>query len=346
MLLPIGASELPSSTGFDWQELPLTRKMIIDTDTAADDAVALVMALRHPDIEVVAITLVAGNVSLQQVSKNARYTMELCDRQVPVYEGAEKPLQRKAYRASFYHGDDGMGNMHYPDPKQPPETQHAVDAVIEHITANPGIILVTLGPLTNIAMALEKAPEIVNNISRCVVMGGVACSIGNITPAAEYNVWCDPEAARICFHSGMPIEMVGWELCRGEARITTEEMQYFKQEINTPLAHFAMDCNRSGYAVNSRRRGEEGITLPDPVAMAIAIDPDICMRKNRHYVEIECQGEFTRGMTVIDQLEVVNSGGENVSMWQPLVDRGEPNVMVCWAIDIPRWKALLQASVQ
>ncbi len=323
----------------------MAKKIIIDTDTAADDAVALLMALRHPGIDVVAISIVAGNVGLDQASKNARYTVELCGHQTPVYEGASKPLIREPSLADFYHGDDGMGNMHYPDPISPPMPGHAVDALIEHITANPGVVLVTLGPMTNIALAVSKAPEIINNISRCVVMGGTACSIGNITPAAEFNIWCDPEAARICFHSGLPIEMVGWELCRFDARITTKEMQHFKNHIDTELSHFVIDCNRRGYEINSQRRGEEGITLPDPVAMAIAIDPEICTEKGRHYVDIECQSELTRGMTVVDQLDVVNSGGENLHTWQQLLKRGNPNVTVCWAIDVPRWKALLETSV-
>lgn len=323
----------------------MAKKIIIDTDTAADDAVALLMALRHPDIDVVAISIVAGNVGLDQASKNARYTVELCGQQTPVYEGAARPLIREPSLADFYHGEDGMGNMHYPDPINPPIPGHAVDALIDHIKANPGVVLVTLGPMTNIALAVSKAPEIINNISRCVVMGGTACSIGNITPAAEFNIWCDPEAARICFHSGLPIEMVGWELCRFDARITTEEMHHFKKNINTELAHFVVDCNRRGYEINSQRRGEEGITLPDPVAMAIAIDPEICTKKSRHYVDIECQSELTRGMTVVDQLDVVDSGGENTHAWQPLVKQGSSNVTVCWTIDIPRWKALLETSI-
>lgn len=323
----------------------MVRKMIIDTDTASDDAVAIMMALVHPDIDVLLITTVAGNVALPQASINARYTVELCGHNTPVYEGAEKPLQREAYSSDFFHGEDGMGNMHYPAPTQAAAKGHAVDALIEGIRANPGVILVTLGPMTNIALAVQKAPDIADHVSRCVVMGGVACTVGNITPAAEYNIWCDPEAARICFHSGLPIEMVGWELCRGEANLVAAEIDHLKKSIATPLAHFAMDCNRVGFQVNCDWLGEPGLALPDPVAMAVAIDPSICTKKSQHYVDVECAGELTRGMTVVDQLNITATGDDHVSMWRPLVERGEPNVTVCWTLDAARWKALLESSV-
>ncbi|MCK5922678.1 MAG: nucleoside hydrolase, partial [Methylococcales bacterium] len=280
------------------------QKMIIDTDTASDDAVALVMALQMPDVEVVAITIVAGNVGVPQASINARYTVELCGKNVPVYEGATKPLVREYYHAKWFHGEDGMGNQHYPAPKTAPAEGHAVDVLIETIKANPGIVLVTLGPMTNVALAVSAAPEIVKNVSRCVVMGGAACTIGNVTPAAEYNIWCDPEAARICFRSGLPIEMVGWELCRGEANLFEPEMRHYKEVIDTPLSHFVVDCNADALKANQERFEGAGIGLPDPVAMAIALDPAVCARQSKHYVEVECDGTFTRGMTVVDQLDV------------------------------------------
>ncbi len=319
----------------------MTRKMVIDTDTASDDAVALMMAMQTPDIEVLAITMVAGNMPVEQGSLNARYTVELCGKQIPVYVGADRPLTREVYRAYFFHGDDGMGNMHYPPPKTPVAEGHAVDALIDTIRANPGILLVTLGPMTNVALAVSKAPEIVANVSRCVVMGGAANVVGNITPAAEYNIWCDPEAARICFRSGLPIEMVGWELCRGEANLSDEDIRYAREVIDTPLSRFAMDCNYSALKASREWLGDPGLGLPDPVAMSIAIDPTICTRASKHYVEIECDGEFTRGMTVVDQCNVTPYPTENVRMWQPVVSRGAPHVTVCREIDVARWKALL-----
>jgi len=324
-------------------------RMLIDTDTASDDAVALIMALEHPDIDVLAITTVAGNVSLAQAGINARYTVELCGHDTPVYAGVDRPLLRDPVRAEFFHGSDGMSDMHNPPPQRPVQPQHAVTAIIDTLRANPDIVLVTLGPMTNIAMAISQAPDIVANVSRCVVMGGVACTVGNITPAAEYNIWCDPEAARVCFHSGLPIEMVGWENCRGEANLTAAELAQLRRDIDTAKTRFALDCNRIGYQVNCEWLGEPGLALPDPVAMAVAIDPGICTRRSRHYVDIECQGELTRGMTVVDQLDVVTQAvrdgsleaQENLAAWRPLAARGTANAEICWQIDARRWKDLL-----
>lgn len=317
------------------------RSMIIDTDTASDDAVALLMALRHPDIDVKAITIVAGNVPLKQASINARYTVELCGKETPVYEGVSKPLIREYYDAQFFHGPDGMGGMFYPAPKRPAQPGHAVDALVETIKANPGIILVTLGPLTNVALAVARAPEIVANVSRCVVMGGAANVVGNITPAAEYNIWCDPEAARAVFRSGLPVEMVGWELCRGDANLFDADIDYCKHQLDTVYSHFAIDCNISALQTNREWLGDPGIGLPDPVAMAVAIDPAICTRASKHYVEVECDGEYTRGMTVVDALNVTKHTTGNVAMWSPHRAKGDPHITVCWEIDIPRWKDLL-----
>ncbi len=323
----------------------MTRKMIIDTDTASDDAVAIMMALQTPGIEVEAITVVGGNMPVEQGSINARYTVELCGKDVPVYNGADLPLTREVYRAYFFHGPDGMGGMNY-QTTRPVAPGHAVEVLIDTIKANPGIILVTLGPMTNVALAIAQAPEIVANVSRCVVMGGAACTVGNITPAAEYNIWCDPEAARMCFRSGLPIEMVGWELCRGEANLTDEDMRYCKEVINTPLSHFAVDCNFSALATNREWLGDPGLGLPDPVAMAIAIDPAICTRSSKHYVDVECDGTFTRGMTVVDQIGVTVHETANVEMWRPFREKGAPWTTVCWEIDAKRWKDLLYQTMR
>lgn len=327
----------------------MTRKMIIDTDTASDDAVAIMMALQTPDIEVEAITVVWGNMPVWQGSLNARYTVELCGKDVPVYEGALKPLTREAYHAGWFHGPDGMGGMNY-QTTRPVAEGNAIDVLVDTIKANPGIILVTLGPLTNVALALGKAPEIVQNVSRCVVMGGAANVVGNVTPAAEYNIWCDPEAARMVFRSGLPVAMVGWELCRGDANLDDEEMRYCKEVINTPLSHFAIDCNISALEANRNWLGDPGLGLPDPVAMAIAIDPTICTRQSKHFVDIECDGTFTRGMTVVDQLgsaqRDARNGNKNAEMWFPHAAMGDPHVTVCWEIDTRRWKELLYQTMR
>lgn len=319
------------------------RKFLIDTDTASDDAVALIMALRHPGIEVVAITVVAGNVEIDKGVRNALFTVEMCDSNVPVYRGASRPLRREPIYAHLVHGEDGFGDMNYPPPKSVQSEGFGPDVIVDTIRANPGLVLVTLGPLTNIALALEKEPAIASLVSRCVIMGGVACTVGNITPAAEFNVWVDPEAAKTVFHSGLPIEMVGWELSRGEANLKLEEIEEVRGYQNE-LADFALDCNRTLLEFNKGLSGDLGIDLPDPVAMAIALEPKICSRSKRHYVEIETESDLTRGMTVVDELGV-SDWDHNQAAWGALLERG-PNATVCWEIDIPAFKELLKKSLR
>jgi purine nucleosidase len=314
--------------------------LIVDTDTASDDAVALIMALREPAVEVVAITVVAGNVPLPQASRNARYTVELCGANVPVYEGATGPLKRELRTATFFHGEDGLGGRGYPPPRRPPAADHAVPALVAAIRARPGAVLVTLGPLTNVALALAEAPDIASKVGRCVVMGGAAGTVGNMTPAAEYNVWCDPEAARACFRSGLPIEMVGWELSRGSANLDDSDIARCRA-LGTELARFAVDCNATALEVTRSLFGGPGISLPDPVAMAVALDPGVVTRRSRHLVDVECDGTLTRGMTVVDELDVVRRGLADEAGWPPGIASREPNVTVCWEIDVPRFKERL-----
>lgn len=321
----------------------MARKFIIDTDTASDDAVALIMALRHPDVEVEAITIVNGNMPVERGTRNALTTAQMCGANVPVYVGADRPLMRERIHAFWFHGQDGMGDQDYPPPQRQAESKHGVQAIIDTVRAHPGIIMVTLGPLTNIALAVSQAPDIAAKVSRCVVMGGAACTSGNVTPAAEYNIWCDPEAARIVFRSGLPIEMVGWELCRGDANIFPDEMRRIR-EFGTPLATFAMDCNRRALEATQEQSGDPGLGLPDPVAMAVALDPTICTAMSSHYVDVETQSELTRGMTVVDRFGVTTDE-RNRDLWR-FTHEGGKHVKICWSLDVPRWKEALYAALR
>jgi purine nucleosidase len=319
------------------------RTFLIDTDTASDDAVALIMALRSPDVRVLAITTVAGNVPVMQATRNALYTVELCDANVPVYVGADKPLLRTYQNATWFHGRDGLGDHDYPAPRQPAAAGDAVDAIIRTIEATPGIVLVTLGPLTNVAMALGKKPEIAAQVSRCVVMGGAPCCEGNVTPAAEYNIWVDPEAARMVMLSELPIELVGWQLSRGDAVIHEHDVAHILG-FNTALANFAVECNSHARQAYKVQTGEDGICLPDPVAMSMALDPTIGTDWSEHYVDVETRSELTRGMTVVDRLNVADDE-RNQAVWAQVLAK-KCKAKVCWELDNLRWKEALFAALR
>jgi purine nucleosidase len=301
------------------------------------------MALRAPDVHVVAITTVAGNVAVEQTTRNALYTAELCGCDVPVYAGAGKPLLRKYQDATWFHGRDGLGDHNYPPPRRSPEKLHAVDAIIKAIQDNPGLVLVTLGPLTNVALALAKKPTIATDVSRCVVMGGAPCCEGNVTPAAEYNIWVDPEAARMVFLSGLPVELVGWQLSRNEAVLNEDDIAQI-QGFNNERSKFAIECNSRARRAYRQQTGEDGIALPDPVTMAIALDPSVGTEWSEHYVAVETASELTRGMTVVDRLHV--AGDErNRTVWERVLQNGR-KTKVCWTIDMTKWKQALFSALR
>jgi purine nucleosidase len=316
----------------------MSRVFLIDTDTASDDAVALIMALKAPGVQVAAITVVAGNVDVDQACRNALYTAELCESNVPVFRGAEAPLARPLEDASWFHGLDGMGDHGYPLPQRSIESLHAADAIIQTAETHPGLTVVTLGPLTNLALALRRKPDLTNLIGRCVVMGGAPCCEGNVTPAAEFNIWCDPEAAHLVVRGGLPIELVGWQLCRGKAALDPDDINHIKS-FGTRLGHFAIECNSVAQAAYLEQTGEHGISLPDPVAMAIALNPKVCTDSSTHHIDVEITGLLTRGMTVVDRLGVA-ADSRNSMIWNDLI-RNPPNAKVCWSLDISGWKASL-----
>src|SRR6266478_3503660 len=320
----------------------MQRAFLIDTDTASDDAVAIIMALRALDVRVVAITTVAGNVDVQQSTRNALFTVELCGADVPVYTGTEKPLLRRYENATWFHGRDGLGDHEYPPPHQSAGKLHAVDAIIEAIEANPGVVVVTLAPLTNLALALAKKPSIAAKVGRCVVMGGAPCCEGNVTPAAEYNIWVDPEAARTVLLSGLPVELIGWQLSRGDAVLHKDDIAHI-QGFNNELAGFAVECNSSERQAYMEETGEDGISLPDPIAMSIALDPRIGTEWSAHYVDVETHSELTRGMTVVDRLNLADDD-RNKAVWTPVLDKGR-KAKVCWTIDTKRWKETLLSAL-
>jgi purine nucleosidase len=304
-------------------------RFLVDTDTAADDAVALVMALSHPGVRVEAITVVGGNVPVDQGVQNALYTLELLGEHVPVLGGAQAPLLAPLKTSQFIHGEDGMGDTGLPLHGRKPYPGHAVDALLETAERYPGeVTLVALGPLTNVAMALHREPSFAGKVKECVMMGGASDHLGNITPVAEYNVWVDPEAAKVVFTSGMPLKMVGLDVSRKHAVFTPEESAELRG-VGTPLAEFCVDIQR--VVLNE---WDGGFELADPIAMAVALDPAVATRTERRFVAVETGGEWCRGQTVVDHHETTIVGGY------------EPNVEVVEETSRERFLELLYEALR
>lgn len=285
---------------------PVARPFFIDTDTASDDAVALIIALRHPDVNVVGIGIVAGNVPLEMGVQNALYTTELCGSSVPIYRGADQPIVRELVTAQFVHGNDGMGDIGLPLRDRIPSEGMAIDALIAAASAHAGeLTLVTLGPLTNIAYALQRDPTLSMKIARCVVMGAAADHIGNVTPVAEFNMWCDPHAAEIVLKSGMNLEFVGWDISRKYGAVSPAQALEIRA-IGTPLAEFSIDIQRILVEFCANVTHVNGFDLPDPIAMAYAINGNIATEYCDLYLTIETMSPHTLGMVVMDTLGVLH----------------------------------------
>lgn len=250
------------------------RRFLIDTDTASDDAVALIMALRDPQIDVAAITVVAGNVPLEQAVQNALYTTELCGSDVGVFVGATGPLLRDLHTAQDVHGQDGMGDIGLPLAGRASTPGWAPKVIVDSVKADDELTIVTLGPLTNLATALLWEPELARAVHRVVVMGGTGLTgPGNVSPTAEFNFWVDPEAVRVVLRSGIPLELVGWDISVASAVVTDDRAAEIRG-LATPFADFSLDIQAVLDTYAETETGLLGPDLPDPIAMAHAIAPE------------------------------------------------------------------------
>ncbi|MEO0492667.1 MAG: nucleoside hydrolase [Actinomycetota bacterium] len=283
------------------------RRFLIDTDTASDDAVAIVMALQHPDVHVEALTVVAGNVGLDQAVQNALYTVERCGADTPVYAGRAQPIMRTLETAQNIHGEDGMGDCGLPLHGRTPAEGRGVDVIVDTILGSPGeITLVCLGPLSNVAAALLRAPEIADAVDRVVVMGGTGVhGPGNVSALAEFNFWADPEAANIVTASGMPLEFVGWDISITSA-VVSDERHAQMRAIDTDLSRFGVAVAQAVRRF-AKANGMDGDDLPDPIAMAHAIDPSVA-EVSRLHVNVMFGDGGQRGVLEIDRMGFV--GGE------------------------------------
>ena len=296
------------------------RKIIIDTDPGQDDAVAILLALASPELEVLGLTTVAGNVSLPLTAKNARVICELAGRSdIRVFAGCDRPLARKLVTAEYVHGKSGLDGIVLPDPVMPLAEGHAVDFIIESLREEaPGTVtLCPIGPLTNIATAFRRAPDIVPRVAEIVLMGGAYFEVGNVTPAAEFNIYVDPEAAEIVFGSGVPIVVMPLDVTH-KALTTRARVEGFRN-LGTRVGHAVASWTDFFERFDMAKYGSEGAPLHDPCAIAYLLKPDLFTGRHVN-VAIETKGEFTLGMTVADWWRV--SGREANAMFIGGIDAG------------------------
>lgn len=277
------------------------RKIIIDTDPGQDDAVAILLALASPeDVEVLGITAVAGNVPLELTTKNALIICELAGKvDVPVFAGCDRPLRRDLVTAEHVHGKTGLDGPTLPDPKMQLTPGHGVDFIIDTLRSQPAgtVTLCPLGPLTNIAAAFEKAPDIVARVQQIVLMGGAYFEVGNITPAAEFNIYVDPQAADIVFKSSVDIVVLPLDVTH-KALVTAQRNEAFRA-IGTPVGLAVAQMTEFFERFDKEKYGSLGAPLHDPCVTAFLIRPDLFTGRHVN-VEIETQSELTMGMTVAD----------------------------------------------
>lgn len=277
------------------------RKLIIDTDTGSDDAVALIMALKSSNIKVEAITTVCGNVPVELATNNALMTVEITNAQKPpVYVGSAKPLMRNLVTAVGVHGEDGMGDCDLIHPRLSPETGHAVDAILELVNNNPNEIeIVTIGPATNIALAILKEPETMKKVKHIYTMGTAGFGRGNTTPVAEFNVYVDAEAYKVMINAGIKVSIIGFDVCLGEAGLYKEDLDYLLQSKKEE-AIFSVNCNKSLIEYNLKRINQHMVDLPDAVAMGVVLWNEIMIESILCYCHVCVNEEETYGQVIID----------------------------------------------
>ncbi len=303
------------------------RKIIIDTDPGQDDAIAILLALASPeDIEVLGITTVAGNVPLDLTSKNARIVCELAGRpDVKVFAGCDAPLVRRLVTAEHVHGKTGLDGPDLPDPEMPLQDQHGVDFIIETLRREPAgtVTLCPLGPLTNIATAFDRAPDILERVQEIVLMGGAYFEVGNITPTAEFNIFVDPEAAEIVLKSGAKITMMPLDVTH-KALVTRARNEAFRA-LGTPVGKAVAEMTDFFERFDREKYGSDGAPLHDPTVIAWLLAPRLFTGRFIN-VEVETQSKLTLGMTVAD--------------WWRVTDRA-PNAMFIGDLDAERFFSIL-----
>ncbi|MGJ9385719.1 nucleoside hydrolase [Salipaludibacillus sp. CF4.18] len=296
----------------------MTKKVMLDVDTGVDDALGILLAVKSRQFDILGITTVNGNVSLDTATLNTCKILELLkiDDEISIIKGANKPLKRQSFFEHRIHGQDGLGGALL-DMKvtKKPATGFAADVIIEKILQYPDeITLIMTGPLTNLALALEKSPEIVHKVKEVIFMGGVLKGGGNVTPTSEYNMYVDPEAAKLVLHAGIPeLTLVGLDV----TRLALLMKKHIQQLKDPSLASYVKKSTADYFERYYERNGVEGCALHDPLAIGVALDKKI-VTTERYFVDVETRSELCDGQTVCD--------------FQHRLEK-KPNVNVCLEVD-------------
>ena len=316
----------------------MSERVIIDTDPGIDDALAILLALHSPELRISAITTVSGNVPVEAATRNVFRIMSLpaSPPRFPVAQGATNPLRKKPVYATGFHGDDGLGGLdrfrdntgspRYPASSMTLSSRNAADEILYQLaTTSQPITIIALGPLTNLAAAIKKDKAAMATVKRIVLMGGAISVAGNITAAAEFNVFVDPHAAGIVFNAGIPLTMVGLDVTY-QVKLTADDIATATAAHNSTVGRFLIDCTKDVLESTAKRYGESKFFLHDPLAVGVVIDPSF-VGTQAMSVDIETQGDLTEGMTVADRRSI------HPSLKKP------PTADVCINVDAPLFTA-------
>jgi purine nucleosidase len=275
------------------------KRIIIDTDPGVDDALTILLALASPEIQLEALTTTHGNVSVEKGTRNALAVLELLGaNHIPVAQGTSLPLVAPLRASDHVHGSSGLGNVLLPEPKNRPIPQHAIDYLIKRFLAEPGkLSLFAIGPLTNVALAIRKEPRFAGAIKEMVIMGGAIREGGNITPQAEFNVYADPHAAHIVFHSGIPITLIPLDVTH-KCMLSIEQIKQLSQE-ESPITRFIADATADYVNFTESKTSFKGCALHDPLTLATVIAPEL-LTFEEHYVDVDISGGISTGSTFAD----------------------------------------------
>lgn len=308
------------------------KKIIIDTDCGSDDAMAIAMALNDADYEVLFLTTVSGNVPMEQATTNVLTTIEHAGAyEPPVYKGCEKMLLRELEFAYEVHGKDGMGDSGLVPKRLTAAKENGVFKLLEALrnSAQGEIDIVALGPLTNLALAIRLDLEAMKKAGRIVIMGSAGLGAGNVTPAAEFNIWQDAEAAKIVVESGLEkIIFVGWDACGGDCMFQPQEVLQMRE--SGALGKFVVDCNQKILEMNRKRLGDDYLDMADPSAMAAALYPDCIERCEKYYCQVDVSAGPSYGAVLVDVQQVLGK---------------EPNVYICSKLSAEKYKAYVYRTL-